>query len=388
MSTATMLLAGGGTGGHVFPLVAVADALAELEPGLECVFVGTSRGIETRVVPARGYRLELMDVLPLRGGGVRAAAAASLRAAKALSAARALVKRLRPKAVLSIGGYAAGPISLAAAVSRVPISLLEPNSVMGLANRLLAPLVSRAYTAFEPVERHLRRSIIVRSGVPLQRGFGPRPYVSSAVPSVLVLGGSQGAVALNETVPRALARVRGELSIVHQAGPAHGTAVERRYRELGLAARVRVVPFIDEMPEALAAASLVIGRSGASAVSEIAAVGRPSILIPFPYAAGDHQRLNALALEAVGAAICVTQERATAGRLSEQVSLLLREPSRLEAMAAAAASFGRPDAARVVAHDLLALAGLRPGRLAGSSVSSALHPEMAAGVRVDGEEVA
>jgi UDP-N-acetylglucosamine--N-acetylmuramyl-(pentapeptide) pyrophosphoryl-undecaprenol N-acetylglucosamine transferase len=358
MSSATVLLAGGGTGGHVFPLLAVADALSALEPMLECVFIGTARGIETRVVPGRGYRLELMNVLPLRGAGFRAAASGTVRAARAVAKARALVKRFVPKVVLSIGGYAAGPVSLAAVFSRIPLLLLEPNSVMGLANRLVAPLVSRAYTAFEPVERHFRKSVVRRTGVPLQRGFSPRPYPVSGPLSVLVLGGSQGAVALNETVPRALARIKEPISIVHQAGPSHEAAVERRYRELGLSARAQVIPFIDDMPEALARASLVIGRAGASAVSEIAAVGRPSILIPFPYAAGDHQRRNALALEAIGAAVCVPQERATAGRLADQASLLLRDRSRLALMAAAAASFGRPQAAEEVARDLLELAGL------------------------------
>jgi UDP-N-acetylglucosamine--N-acetylmuramyl-(pentapeptide) pyrophosphoryl-undecaprenol N-acetylglucosamine transferase len=358
MSSATVLLAGGGTGGHVFPLLAVAEALGALDPTLECVFIGTARGIETRVVPGRGYRLELMNVLPLRGAGLRAAASGALRAARAVAEARALVKRLAPKAVLSIGGYAAGPISLAAVFSQIPLALLEPNSVMGLANRLVAPLARRAYTAFEPAERHFRKSVVRRTGVPLQRGFSPRPYAVSGALSVLVLGGSQGALALNETVPRALARIKEPISIVHQAGPTHEATVERRYRELGLAGRAQVIPFIDDMPEALARASLVIGRSGASAVSEIAAIGRPSILIPFPYAAGDHQRHNAQALEAIGAAVCVPQERATAGRLADQASLLLRDPSRLAAMAAAAASFGRPQAAQVVASDLLELAGL------------------------------
>jgi UDP-N-acetylglucosamine--N-acetylmuramyl-(pentapeptide) pyrophosphoryl-undecaprenol N-acetylglucosamine transferase len=358
MTGSTLLLAGGGTGGHVFPLLAVADALRALSPSVECVFIGTERGIETRVVPSRGYQLELMDVLPLRGGGLSAAITGGLRATRALVQARALVSRLRPRAVLSIGGYAAGPISLSAFLSRIPLALLEPNSVMGLANRLLAPLVRRAYTAFEPVERHFRADVVLRSGVPLQGGFEPSPYAAAEPRAVLVLGGSQGAVALNETVPRALARLADGITVVHQAGPAHGAAVERRYRELGLSARAQVIPFIDDMPAAIARAALVIGRSGASAVSEIAAVGRPSVLIPFPHAAGDHQRHNALALEAAGAAVCIPQERATANRLSDQVSILLRDPSRLSAMAAAAAAFGRPHAARVVAADLLALAGL------------------------------
>lgn len=362
MSAGTIVLAGGGTGGHVFPLVAVAAALRELEPALESVFVGTARGIETRVVPSRGYRLELMNVLPMRGGGLRGVVQGGLRAAGAVGEARELLRGLAPRAVLSVGGYAAGPIALAAALARVPLALLEPNSVMGLANRLIAPLVSRAYTAFEPVQRHFRRSVVLRSGVPLQPGFQPAPYELPADGPLrlLVLGGSQGAVALNETVPRALARLQSNLEIVHQAGPNHETAVTQRYRDLGLAERVsvRVISFIDDMPQAISRASLVIGRAGASAVSEIAAVGRPSVLIPFPFAAGNHQLKNAQILEDAGAALCVPQERATAGRLAELVAGLFHDPSRLESMAAAARVFGRPDAARVVAEDLLRLAGV------------------------------
>jgi UDP-N-acetylglucosamine--N-acetylmuramyl-(pentapeptide) pyrophosphoryl-undecaprenol N-acetylglucosamine transferase len=375
LSAGTIVLAGGGTGGHVFPLVAVAVALRELEPSLECVFVGTERGIETRVVPSRGYRLELMNVLPMRGGGLRGVVQGGLRAAGAVGEARELLRQLSPRAVLSVGGYAAGPIALAAALARIPLALLEPNSVMGFANRLIAPLVSRAYTAFEPVQRHFRRSVVLRSGVPLGPGFRPTPYElpPGGPVRVLVLGGSQGAVALNETVPRALARLHPKLEIVHQAGPNHEAAVTRRYRDLGLADRasVRVLPFIDDMPQAIAAASLVIGRAGASAVSEIAAVGRPSVLIPFPYAAGNHQLKNAQILEDAGAALCVPQERATAGRLAELVAGLLHDPSRLESMAAAARVFGRPDAARIVAEDLLRLAG----------VPSASQPDLASALQ-------
>lgn len=377
MTRPTILLAGGGTGGHVFPLLAVADALSALEPELDCVFVGTERGIETRVVPQRGYRLELADVLPLRGGGVRGAAAGTLRALRAVGDGHKLVQRLAPRAVLSIGGYAAGPVSLAAAIRRIPLALIEPNSVMGLANRLIAPLVSRAYTAFDPVERHFRGSVVLRTGVPIQRGFSPRPY--ELVPdelSVLVLGGSQGAVALNDTVPRALARLKNKVSIVHQAGPQHGAAVERRYRDLGLTEGVRVISFIDDMPEAIARASLVIGRAGASTVSEITAIGRPSVLIPFPYAAGDHQRHNALSLEDAGAALCIPQERATAGRLAELVSGLLNDAFRLKTMAAAAIAFGRPSAARDVAEDLLSLAGLAVRRDAPDTALPAAFGEM------------
>ncbi len=210
--SATLVLAGGGTGGHVYPMIAVADALRELAPEIRLVFVGTERGMESRVVPERGYELELMRVLPIRGGGVLGALRGIARAAASLPEARALLKKLAPRAVFSIGGYAAGPISLGARSLRVPVALMEPNSVIGLANRLIAPLVQRAYTAFPESERHFKPSLVLRAGVPIRKGFEPVPFMPRLyAPRVLVLGGSQGAKSLNEAVPRALAHVRCQL---------------------------------------------------------------------------------------------------------------------------------------------------------------------------------
>ncbi len=361
MSSRTILLAGGGTGGHVFPMVAVADALGRLAPRVRCVFVGTDRGIETRVVPERGYELCLMRVEPIRGGGIRGVARGVARAVASLPEARALVRRLEPGAVFSVGGYAAGPVSLAARSLGIPVGLMEPNAVIGLSNRLIAPLVQRAYTAFEDAERHFRGSAVLRSGVPIRDGFHPRDLLRRDGPlRILVLGGSQGAKALNEVLPEALRLLESDVRVVHQCGRAHEAAVLERYRAGEQLDAVRVVSFIDDMPAALADAELVLSRSGASAVSEICAVGRPSLLVPYPYAAGDHQRRNAEALHAAGAAICVPAEDATATRLAEAMEGLASTEGRLEDMASRARSFGRPQAAETIAKDLLALAGLAP----------------------------
>jgi UDP-N-acetylglucosamine--N-acetylmuramyl-(pentapeptide) pyrophosphoryl-undecaprenol N-acetylglucosamine transferase len=355
----TLLFAGGGTGGHVFPMIAVANAVKALAPDVRLVFVGTARGMEVRVVPMQGFELELLDVLPLRGGGITGFLRGAVRAFGALGASRALVKKLKPAAVLSVGGYAAGPVSLAAWAQGVPLALLEPNSVMGLANRLVAPLVRRAYTAFEETERHFRRGRVLRAGVPLRAGFAPSSY-SPPLTSlrVLVLGGSQGAKALNEVVPRAVAKFGSRLSVVHQAGPNNAAEVQALYAELGLES-ARVEAFIDDMPTALARADLVIGRAGAGALSEICAVGRPSILLPYPYAAGDHQAHNADALVNAGAAIRIKDKLATPETMAKAIGALLSDRSLLYRMATAARNAGRPDAAQTVALDLLELAGLR-----------------------------
>jgi UDP-N-acetylglucosamine--N-acetylmuramyl-(pentapeptide) pyrophosphoryl-undecaprenol N-acetylglucosamine transferase len=261
--------------------------------------------------------------------------------------------------VLSVGGYAAGPVSLAAWSLGVPLALLEPNSVMGLTNRLVAPLARRGYVAFGEAERHFRRGRALRVGVPLRPGFEPVPYAADAQKlRVLVLGGSQGAKALNESVPRAVAKLGAALSVVHQCGPAHADAVRALYAELGLADTARVVPFIDDMPGALAAADLIVGRAGAGALGEMCAVGRPGLLVPYPFAAGDHQAVNADALVRAGAAVCLRQNAASVERLAEELASFVADRPRLTRMALAAREVGRPDAARAVALDLLQLAGL------------------------------
>jgi UDP-N-acetylglucosamine--N-acetylmuramyl-(pentapeptide) pyrophosphoryl-undecaprenol N-acetylglucosamine transferase len=385
----TLLMAGGGTGGHVYPMIAVADALVSLVPDLRVVFAGTARGMETRAVPERGYELRLLDVLPIRGGGVAGAVRGTLRAARSIPEARALLRELEPRAVFSIGGYAAGPISLAARSLGVPLALMEPNSVAGLANRLIAPFVQRAYTAFPEVERHFASGAVLCTGVPLRSGFTPRAYRRpERFLRVLVLGGSQGARALNDAVPDALALAKTPVEVVHQAGRGNEPGLLQRYARLAAEGRVQVVPFIDDMPAALASAGLVIGRAGASAVSEICAVGRPSLLVPYPHAAGDHQRYNAESLESDGAAVCMPANAASAPRIAAEIDRLASTPGLLEQMAAAATARGRPEAALAVARDLLALAGMGEALGAGSASGPAARRGGLDGLRVMAREVA
>ncbi|EYF02386.1 undecaprenyldiphospho-muramoylpentapeptide beta-N-acetylglucosaminyltransferase [Chondromyces apiculatus] len=365
----TIVIAGGGTGGHVFPMVAVGDALramgsagsAERAAGeVRVVYVGTARGIEVQVMGGRGDTLELLEILPLRGGGARGFARGAAAAARALPEARRLIQRLDARAVLSLGGYAGGPAALAARSLGIPITILEPNSVLGLSNRLLVPFVARAYINFPETARGLRASTVRRFGVPLRRAFSRAPYGARAGKlSLLVLGGSQGAVALNQTLPRALARCRADgldVEIVHQTGKAREAEVRALYAELGIEAHARVVPFIDDIAAALAAADVVVARSGASTVAELCAVGRPAILIPYPFAADDHQMKNARSVERVGGALALAQSEASEARIAQEIAALAGDPGRRERMAEAAATLGAPDAAQRVAEDLLALA--------------------------------
>jgi UDP-N-acetylglucosamine--N-acetylmuramyl-(pentapeptide) pyrophosphoryl-undecaprenol N-acetylglucosamine transferase len=364
----TILIAGGGTGGHVFPMVAVGEALRQERPDCRVVYVGTGRGIEVRVLGELGAELELLDVLPLRGQGAAGFVRGASRALRVIPEARRLVRRLDPEVVFSVGGYAAGPVALAARTLGVPVTLLEPNCVLGFTNRLLVPLATRVYVAFPELEQAFARDKVRWFGVPLRRRFAPAPYPPRVGEMrVLVLGGSQGAKALNETVPRAVARCLGQgtaLRVTHQTGRNKDAAVRQLYGELAVAERVEVVPFIDDVASAIGAADLVVSRCGASAVAELCAVGRPAILIPYPFAADDHQRHNAQSLERAGGGLCIVQGDASVERIAGVLTELAADPERRRTMGDGARERGRPDAARRVALDLLGLAARRRARRA------------------------
>jgi len=359
MSAPVVLFAGGGTGGHVFPMIAVADAM-RVEADVRVVYVGTPRGIETRIVPARGDELELLEVLPIKGQGAVGAARGLLRALATLPRARQILTRLAPRAVLAVGGYASGPVGLVAGLSRVPLAILEPNSVLGLSNRWLLPFARRAYVAFPETGEKMRRGTVRHTGVPLRGKFVPSAYrpVEGTV-RVLVLGGSQGARVLNEALPAALAGAARELPglrILHQAGRGNDDGVRRAYQAAG--GEARVVPFLDDVAEELVRADVVIARSGAGSVAELCAVGRAAILVPFALAADDHQRRNAEAVARAGGAVVVPQSNASSERLAREVITLAKDAALRARMADAARALGRPHAAREVARDLLELAGI------------------------------
>src|SRR5579872_2778489 len=246
MSAPIILIAGGGTGGHVFPAVAVAEAM-QRAADVEVVFCGTERGVEARVVPARGWKLEKLHVEPLKGGGLGRAARGTFVAGRATARAFGLVRAIRPKAVLSVGGYASGPVTLAAALMGVPIAVLEPNSVVGLANRLLAPFARRAYVAWDVAGARFRPDARRLLGVPLRSGFRRVPYASRGTARVLVMGGSQGAAPLNDRLPAAAALVARHLpalEVLHQAGRDRDGKVRESYANEGVRSAT-VVPFID-----------------------------------------------------------------------------------------------------------------------------------------------
>lgn len=363
----TVLIAGGGTGGHVYPMLAVGQAIERATQDAQVFYVGTSRGLEARVIPGAGCDLEVLDIAPLRGGGARGFARGLYKSVASFKACRDLVKRRRPNVVLSVGGYAGGPVALAARAMGVPLAILEPNGVLGLTNRLLKPFAKRAYVAFGDLDRSFKNGVAIRTGVPLRSVFAAKPYAPTpGKMRVLVLGGSLGAKALNERVPAAIARVMANdptVEVVHQTGRNRLNETLERYAAVGLAqetavhtGRVRVIEFIDSVAEELEAADVVLQRCGASSLAELCTVGRASILVPYPFASDQHQLANARSLEAAGAAIALPQTEATSDKLAELLLGLASSPERRTEMAARARSLGAPDAADNIARDLLGLA--------------------------------
>jgi len=360
-----VILAGGGTGGHLFPGIAVYEELKRREPELETLFVGTARGIEARVIPELGEPLECIDVGPLKGRTPGQLVKNLLSLPHAGLEVTKILRKFRPSLVIGVGGYAAGPMVAAAAALGIPTALLEQNATVGLTNRLLARFVDRAYLNFEETALAFPRSAVRVVGNPVRRSVAAIANMARTDPAafemrarrVLVIGGSQGARSLNQLVPEALARASAEgrpFEIVHQTGPAMCDAVRARYAELGVNATV--TPFIEDMGRAYASAALVIGRAGATSLAEICAVGRPSILIPIP-TVDDHQWSNAQALEQRGAAIALRDVGLTVDALASAVAGLMQQPEQRRRMAEAARALGRPDAAAAIVDDLCAWLG-------------------------------
>lgn len=359
---ARFLIAGGGTGGHIFPAIAIARALLARLPGSEVVMVGTVRGLETKIVPAEGFRLLTIPVAGLKGKSAAATARGMLLLPGALAAAWRILGRERPHVAVGVGGYASGPVVAAAVLRRVPTLIQDQNLVPGMTNRWLAPFVSEVAVTFEGSRRYLRGRGVV-TGNPVRPEFAEIPARPKGRPErrLLIYGGSQGAAAINGAMAAALqslAPLRGRLRVLHQTGAAGVEAMRAAYGGAGIAADVR--PFIPDMAGAMAEADLIVARSGGS-VAEITAAGRGSILIPLPAAVHDHQSHNARALEEGGAAVVIPQRELTGPILARHLLALLDDEGRLDAMAAAAKRMGRPGAAARIADLVAGLMRPEPG---------------------------
>ncbi len=366
-ASAHVVFAGGGTAGHLFPGLAVAGCLAGRRPDLRITFAGTGREFEKREVAAAGFGYLALPCRPLprRLREIVPFLADNLAGYRA---AAALVKARHVAAVVGLGGYASAATAWAAARRGIPLVLLEQNIIPGRATRWLAPRASLVCTAFERTAAYLRACCPVRAtGNPIRPGFAPRPDTGRdcsndtqpAERQLVVLGGSAGARALNENVPRALGRIRPRLGgwrVVHQSGAAECDATRQRYRDLGLPATV--VPFAPDMAGLLRGSHLAVSRAGGTTLAELAAAGVPAVLVPYPHAADDHQRINAEALAAEGGCV-VLDERKHSGKLdhalADVLSGLLADPGAAAIMAASMRRLARPDAAQHVAELVEAL---------------------------------
>jgi UDP-N-acetylglucosamine--N-acetylmuramyl-(pentapeptide) pyrophosphoryl-undecaprenol N-acetylglucosamine transferase len=353
-----VILAGGGTGGHVIPALAIAHELQKRYDA-EALFIGTARGIETRLVPAAGFPLRLVQVGALNQVSLKTRLKTLFDLPRAVWHARGILTEFRPDVVIGVGGYASGPAMLAAVLKRIPTLAFEPNVVPGFANRVVARMVSGAAVHFEETARYFPRAEV--TGVPVREAFfeiAGKP-TGNDKPTLLVFGGSQGANAINQAVIQCLpelGRLVPSIHIIHQTGERGYTDVQAAYQQSGLSAEV--YPFITDMPAFFARADLILCRSGASTVAEITAAGKPAVFVPFPRAADDHQRVNAQALERAGAAVVAEETKLERVWLADTIAALLGDPARLQRMSQAAIKLAHPNAARDIAEMAARLAGL------------------------------
>ncbi len=351
-----VLIAGGGTGGHVIPALAIARELKSRYQA-EVLFVGTARGLENRLVPQAGFGLMRVKVGALKNVSLITRMKTLFDLPRAVVDARKIIHVFRPDVVIGVGGYASGPAMAAAILMHIPTLAFEPNYVPGFANKIVGHRVSAAAVHFEQTQKYFRNAQVV--GVPVRAEFFKVAPSGNHPPTLLVFGGSQGAQAINRAMTAAASEVLRQipsLRIIHQTGEREYNDVQAAYAQAGVKAEVSA--FIDDMPAAFAQADLLLCRSGASTVAEITAAGKPAIFVPFPQAADDHQRRNAEAIAQGGAAVLVPQAELTPEKLARLLVELFGDPARLRQMSERARALSHHDAAGRVAKMAAELSGL------------------------------
>ncbi|MBR2978688.1 MAG: undecaprenyldiphospho-muramoylpentapeptide beta-N-acetylglucosaminyltransferase [Myxococcaceae bacterium] len=349
-----LLIAGGGTGGHLFPGIALAEELLTRQPGLnDVLFVGTRRGIEARRVPEAGMKIEFIDVAGIKGRGLWSRLRSLAKIPGAIWRSIQILRDYQPDVVVGVGGYASGPVVLAARLLGLPTAIQEQNALPGMTNRWLGHIAEVVFTAFPEAAASFPKAKVRMFGNPIRRAFLDN-YLTETTrhekTGLLVFGGSQGAHVLNATVIEALKTLpedrRGTFSIVHQTGARELAAVREAYGAAGIEAEV--VEFIDDMSKAYERADLVVCRAGATSLAELTVARKASILVPFAAATDNHQEINASSLVRAGAAVMIRESELTPERLGQELTSLL-DPERRAAMEKAAGHLGHPEAA----HDLV-----------------------------------
>lgn len=345
-SAISVIIAGGGTGGHIYPGIAIAQEFKRRNPETKVLFVGTARGLETKIVPREGFELHLIEVAALKRVSLLKRIKSLLMLPKSFLAVRSLIQQIKPDVVIGVGGYSSGPVVLVASLMGVPTLVAESNALPGFTNRILARFVRGAAVTFDEARRFFGDKAVITGNPVRAEFFGVEPKAVSEQTHVFITGGSQGARAINLTMIEALpllADEKDKLSITHQTGESDYDKVRATYLELGW--RVEVKPFVEKMVDEFSKADLVVCRAGATTVAELAAAGKPALMIPFPFAADDHQRKNAEAVERAGAGRMILQAELTSERLAQELLWLIRDPQQLIRMAEASKKLGHPDAA-------------------------------------------
>ncbi len=359
----TVVIAAGGTGGHLYPAVALAHKFLQDNPATTVLFVGTTRGIEAKVLAHEGLKVEMITALPFMGAGLGRALRALLALPQGIWQSVHILRKHRADLVIGVGGYTSPPVLLAAFLLRIPRVIVEPNAHPGMANKALGPLVDRVFLAFGSASTAFAKAKVRVVGVPVreeflgtdleaQTGAGGDSYL------LLVFGGSQGARAINEAMIQALpslGHLRNRLKVVHQTGQSDQDWVQAAYDHAGYTAEVGSYFF--DMPRRLRAATLVVSRSGAMTLAELTVCGKPAVLIPLPHAIYDHQMRNAEVLASAGAAVLLSQAELTGERLAEVIDSLMAHPERLQLMSERSRALGRTDSALTIVRECMALAG-------------------------------
>jgi UDP-N-acetylglucosamine--N-acetylmuramyl-(pentapeptide) pyrophosphoryl-undecaprenol N-acetylglucosamine transferase len=359
LSNLRVLIAGGGTGGHIIPALAVARELAAHHAG-ELLFVGTARGMESRLIPEAGFSLKFVEVGQLKNVSLVTRLRTLMDLPRSIFACRKLIREFQPNVVFGVGGYASGPAMAAALQLKVPAMAFEPNAMPGLANRLVGKRVQAAAVNFQSAAKWFQNAEV--TGIPVRPEFFTlAPPPAGAPPHLLVFGGSQGARIFNDHLPKILKDLLDAvpgLTVLHQSGVRHIDATQAAYAASGAdPTRWQVRAFLDDMPVRFAQANLVMARSGASTVAELAAAGKPALLVPFAAAADHHQLRNAEEMVKASAAVLLDEtDLDIPGRLLDALTGLLASPDRLAEMGAAARTQAHPDAAQRIANRLAELA--------------------------------
>lgn len=341
-----VIIAGGGTGGHIFPGVAIAREFKARDSQTEILFVGTEHGLEKKIIPREGFNLEMIHVAALKNVSMAKRIKSLLMLPGSFLEVRKLLKKFNPTVVIGVGGYSSGPVLLLAALQGLPTMVVEPNALPGFTNRILANFVDKAAVTFEVTKPYFKGKAVV-TGNPVRPEFqNIAKKTRTSQTHILIFGGSQGAHAINMAMIEALEKLSGhksQITITHQTGEKDLEQVRATYQQHGWSADVR--PFIDKIVDEFARADLVLCRSGATTVAELTAAGKASILIPFPLAADDHQRKNAEALESAGAAKMIVQKDLTPDKLAQELLALIGSPEKVDLMEVASRKLARTDAA-------------------------------------------